>query len=167
MLLVLLISRLLFRQGNISKLKHSLSHTLSFRKDQQYNLQETSITAPCTARRSSSGSFSLPSPFSLPARLTLSSPPPHHFCLIASAPPYNHAGSWLSFGAVYIAVIVRVQCRDWAEHVYSFTGQLRNKSASGEERIGVGGAVLLVHTTPLRTQHIQTLSLAYNAKTTW
>lgn len=166
MLLVLLISRLLCRQGNMSELKHSLSHTLSFRKDQQYNLQETSVTAPCTAPRSSSGSFSLPSPFSLPARLTLSSHPPH-FCLIASAPPYNHAGSWLSFGAVYIAVIVRVQCRDWAEHVYSFTGQLRNKSGSGEERIGVGGAVLLVHTIPCAHAHIQTLSLAHNAKTTW
>lgn len=70
---------------------------------------------------------------------------PHSFgsplCLIASAPPYNHAGSWLSFGVVYIAVIVRVQYRDWAEHVYSFTGQLCNKSGSGEERIGVEGGV--------------------------
>lgn len=62
-------------------------------------------------------------------------------CLIASAPPYNHAGSWLSFGVVYIAVIVRVQYRDWAEHVYSFTGQLCNKSGSGEERIGFEGGV--------------------------
>lgn len=61
-----------------------------------------------------------------------------HLCLIASAPPYNHIGSQLSFGVVYIAVIVRVQCRDWALNVYSLKRKLCNKSGSGEEW-GLGG----------------------------
>ena len=67
---------------------------------------------------------------------------PHFFIsplyLFASAPPYNHAGSWLSFGVVYIAVIVRVQYSDWAEHVYSLTGLFCSKSRSGEDRGEVG-----------------------------
>lgn len=105
------------------------------------NLQQTSITSPCTACRLSPLSFSLSLPVSPNLPHSFSSP----LCLIASAPPYNHAGSWLSFGVVYIAVIVRVQYRDWAEHVYSFTGQLCNKSGSGEERIGVGGGYVRAH----------------------
>jgi len=66
---------------------------------------------------------------------------PHFFfsplSLFAPAPPYNHAGSWLSFGVVYIAVIVRVQYGDWAESVYSLTGLFCSKSLKEEERIGV------------------------------
>ncbi|MEQ2250725.1 hypothetical protein ILYODFUR_003787 [Ilyodon furcidens] len=64
------------------------------------------------------------------------------FCLtplsFAPAPPYNHVASWLSFGAVYIAVIVRVQNEDWAERVYSLTGLLCSKSLRREGRIGEG-----------------------------
>lgn len=37
---------------------------------------------------------------------------------------------------VYIAVIVRVQYRDWAEHVYSLTELFCCKSHSGEEDQG-------------------------------
>lgn len=95
--------------------------------------------SPRAARRSSSEFLPLFSP-PLRSLLTLSllTPSPRPlppFCLIASAPPYNHAGSRLSFGVVYIAVIVRAQCRDWAEHVYSFTGQRHHKSARGEEKV--------------------------------
>lgn len=98
--------------------------------------------SPRAARRPSSEILPLFSPlppssarsFTL-SLLTPSPRPLSPFCLIASAPPYNHAGSRLSFGVVYIAVIVRAQCGDWAEHVYSFTGQRRHKSARGEEKV--------------------------------
>lgn len=128
-LILTILKRKLFR------LKHSLSYTLWFTKDAQYNLQQTSVTSTRVACR----------PFFLPLSPLFSLNSPHSFVsplsLFASAPPYNHASSWLSFGVVYIAVIVRVQYRDWAEHVYSLTGLFCNKS--GEERIEVerGGYV--------------------------
>lgn len=42
---------------------------------------------------------------------------------------------------VYIAVIVRVQYGDWAEHVYSLTGLLCNKSSSVVRGSGWGEVV--------------------------
>lgn len=107
----------------------------------------------------------LPLPFSLSTRLTLFVSP---LSLFAPAPPYNHAGSWLSFGVVYIAVIVRVQYGDWAEHVYSLTGLFCNKSGSGEERIGVGRGGVGgggVRTCAGTCTHIKTNSLKHNAQT--
>lgn len=103
-------------------------------KDEQYNFQHTSIPSPLLPVALLLSSL-LPLPPFFSQLASLFSP----LCLIASAPPCNHAGSWLSFGVVYIAVIVRVQYRDWAEHVYSLTGQLCNKSGRGEESIGVWG----------------------------
>lgn len=104
---------------------------LWFNKHAQCNLQQTPVTSTCTACGPFSHSLSL----SLFLSFSLSSP--HFFIsplsLFASAPPYNHASSWLSFGVVYIAVIVRVQYRDWAEHVYSLTGMFCSKSHSGRD----------------------------------
>lgn len=88
------------------------------RKHAQYNLEQTPVTSTCTARGPSFSASSSHLFAPLPA-------------LFASAPPYNHAGSWLSFGVVYIAVIVRVQYGDWAEHVYSLTGMFCSKSHRG------------------------------------
>lgn len=100
-------------------------------------------------------------PLSLPFSLNL----PHSFVsplsLFAPAPPYNHAGSWLSFGVVYIAVIVRVQYGDWAEHVYSLTGLFCNKSHSGEESVGGWGSCTCTSTCT----HTKTHSLKHNAQT--
>lgn len=115
-------------------------------KDVQYNLQQTSINSTCSACRTSCVFLPLYLVFFfLTTGLTLSF---LHLCLIASAPPYNHIGSQLSFGVVYIAVIVRVQCRDWAQNVYSLTRKLCNKSGSGEEwgLGGGGGAIMYVRT---------------------
>lgn len=107
-------------------------------EDQQCNFP----VPPLVSSRRATLLFGVPPRFlpQLRSLLTLSllTPSPRPlppFCLIASAPPYNHAGSRLSFGVVYIAVIVRAQCRDWAEHVYSFTGPRRHKSARGEEKV--------------------------------
>lgn len=102
-------------------------------KDAQYNLEQTSFTSSCISSLSSFPPLSLSaSPHSFVPPLSLFS---------ASAPPCNHAGSWLSFGVVYIAVIVRVQYGDWAEHVYSLTGLLCNKSSSGGRGSGWGKVV--------------------------
>lgn len=137
------------------RLKHSLSRTVIYER----------WTIQFTADFNHFPLYCL-SPFFSSFFLPLTPNLPHSFgsplCLIASAPPYNHTGSWLSFGVVYIAVIVRVQYRDWAEHVYSFTGQLCNKSGSGEETIGVGGG-MYVHTSTCT--HVKTLSLTHNAQT--
>lgn len=70
---------------------------------------------------------------------------------------------------VYIAVIVRVQYGDWAEHVYSLTGLLCNKSSSvvrgsgwGEVVDGwVGGGYVYVHESTCT--HIKTHSVINNA----
>lgn len=103
----------------------------------QFSSAAAGLLAPRDAPLRRSSPFSLPPSSARSFTLSLLTPSPRPlslFCLIASAPPYNHAGSRLSFGVVYIAVIVRAQCGDWAEHVYSFTGQRRHKSARGEEK---------------------------------
>lgn len=109
-----------------------------FGQDQQCNFSGAAagLLAPRAAALRSPSSCSPPPPRSSLFRFSPHSPHPFPpFCLIASAPPYNHAGARLSFGVVYIAVIVRAQCRDWAEHVYSFTGQRRHKSGGGGEKV--------------------------------
>lgn len=115
----------------------------------QLRLQQASITPFNTRRPSSSLLLSLPTALSL----FLSR-------LIASAPPYNHASSRLSFGGVYIAVIVRVQSRDWAEHVCSLTGRLCNKYGGGEDLGGAGlglGGVVRTH----KLSHNRTMEKAH------
>lgn len=71
---------------------------------------------------------------------------------------------------VYIAVIVRVQYGDWAEHVYSLTGLLCNKSSSvvrgsgwGEVVDGWvgGGGYVYVHESTCT--HMKTHSVINNA----
>lgn len=99
-------------------------------KNAQSSLHEPSVTISCTA----SCPF-LPCPTdSLASPFFFVSPS----SFFASAPPCNHFGSWLSFGVVYIAVIVRVQYGDWAVRVYSLTVFFRCKSYRGEERTEVG-----------------------------
>lgn len=98
-------------------------------RDAQYNSPSSPVPSTCITCLSSTLFLTL---FLLLSLLALSFRSP--LSLFASAPPYNHAGSWLSFGVVYIAVIVRVQYGDWAEHVYSLTRLFCNKSQHAERR---------------------------------
>lgn len=82
--------------------KGSVSHTLWFMKHDIIYLSTIPPVLPV--------SLSPPLFLFFSTQLTFLAPsPPPTLAHSASAPPYNHAGSWLSFGAVYIAIIVRVQ----------------------------------------------------------